>query len=453
MNAWWGGLCAVALSQAAGAGLLVFAARRPRGLVESAALAWLTGALFSACVVFVVGALRLPWHPLALAVPHALVAVAGGWCARRRARGRVQNAAAKTVALSLRADSARTTLSTRALQAALALAILLVAAHTLREGARFADSHAVWALRAKVVASDGGFEGSYWREWSDAHDRRAYPPLLSLSGAWVQSWGDALDAAPTKLVNLGFYLALLGLTHAALARRLGARAALAGTALLALSRPVVLGAGWGVADLPLAAYTLAAVCEFARSRRGDTWIAAISLAGAVLCKYEGVWIAGLVLLAASSVQSQRSGRVAVWRAALLPALLGALWVALMLSLQVPFAFGPHAELAPETASFLARLSVAARALLNHALRPQWLFLAPLALVLTLARRPARRTRFTRLGTRVVLALLLVDLSVYAFQAGDTNALLATTLERLLLQVFPLAFVLTLCALSRRRAPR
>jgi hypothetical protein len=337
-------------------------------------------------------------------------------------------------------------------------AAAVIGRSSLGYGAQFADAHGLWLLKARVFATDGGFDGAYFHEWADGHERRAYPALLPLAGAWLHMLAGRVDDTLVKLLHVGYLLALLVLVHALLAARLPGWLAAAGLLAFCTGRQTLLATVWGVADMPLACLLLAAMAALlpggARagdeaSRRGRLARAAWFLALAAFTKGEGMVAAPVVAAAWWLAGRRATPRPRLGTACLLvvpAALLAAAWLAVPARHGIGLTLGPGAEL-PPAAEATARLSELVRTALPVMAGPAWLFAWPLALLA--AARPAWRARAADRALLLLapLGLLLADAAVYVAQSGDLPWLLSTTLGRLLYHGFPAVFVWTLTALG------
>jgi hypothetical protein len=293
-------------------GALLLGALDPRGMSGATrpvrwALGYCSGVGLVALTLLAMGLARRPFSatPVLLLLP--LLALASAWVSARRAqasdpaseprargparlvrallapllRARTPADANSPSSADASAESSPDSAARRATPAARAVRVVLllltlgcvamIARSSLGHGAQFADAHGLWMLKARVFATDGGFDGSYFEDWSDGHERRAYPVLLPLAGTWMHLLAGRVDDTLVKWLYIGFLLALLALVHALLAARLPPWLAAAGLLAFVLSRQTVLTTVWGVADLPLACLLLAALHALLESgaRAGD----------------------------------------------------------------------------------------------------------------------------------------------------------------------------------------
>jgi hypothetical protein len=423
------------------------------------ALGWGLGAGLTALLVFLLARLdALPgaldgaqlggWAVAGLLAAVALAAARSARAARAAAvRGAGVPADPAPAAGDARAahESARARVARRVLLLLLALVGVATTVYAVRYGALFADAREIWLLKARVVFLDGGLGGAYWRDWPDGHDRRGYPPLIPLLGVYEHLLAGRVDDKLVKLMFGGFHAALLLLVYDVLSRRLTRLAATAATLLFSLSALTFLLPAWGVADLPLAFFLLAAL--HAARLPGGASCAGLLLACAAFTKLEGI-AAAPVLAAVCLANAPRGQRV--WHALrlLVPALLvTALWWQFLHGRALSPSLGPAAELPVSASLPFERLLRVGGGLFETALAPGWLYVWPL-FVLALARALVSRAARER-GTwaLAVLGLLALYAVVYALQAVDIDWLLRTTAGRLLYHVYPVAFVYTVLQLG------
>ena len=416
-------------------------------------LSWGLGAALTAWSVWLLGWLGLPLT--VTTVGGALLTMAAvALLAARRARhasaatGGTAAAAAPSCAEHAPRDEAPWQRAVvLLLLAGVAALAIVTAALSIRNGARASDANSIWLLKARVVFIDGGFDGSYWRFWPDGHDRRGYPPLISLLGTWIYLLAGRADDGLVKLCAVSFHVALLALVYDVIARRLPRWAAALATLFFALVGMTVVLTVWGVADLPLAFFLLAALHAAKEdSRRGAT-VAGLLLAAAAFTKLEGIVAAPLAALAAGVSLGESSRALRVLRLGLPATIVALLWAHFTHQRGIPLLVGPSAALPDGGQDLAARFGSAASGLGASALRPGWLF-AWLLFVLALARLASGRAPAgLRPWALFVLGLLAVDAFVLALQAGNLPWLIATTGTRLLYQAFPVAFAVTVIGLG------
>jgi len=437
------------LSLLSGAALLAALDRNGRltdTLPLRLALSWGLGAALTAGSVWLLGWAGLPLS--VASVGGTLVAASG--LALLLARGRrpvPEPAGPPAVGPPRASEGPAARLAFGLLLAALTALALVTAALSVRAGAHASDAHSIWLLKARVVALDGGFDGLYWRDWPDGHDRRGYPPLVSLLGAWVHLLAGRIDDGLVKLVFASFHVALLALVYDVLARHLARWMAALATLGLALTGMTIVLTVWGVADLPLAFFLLAALHALRLDARGAA-VAGLLLAAAAFTKLEGAVAALLVAaLAAGGVAGTRRAL----RLLVAPAAVVLLWLLFLRARGIPLLVGPGADV-EAAARFGARLAVATSGLLASALRPGWLNAWPLFVVALALLAAGRAPRACGRWALVVLALLAADALVLGLQAGNLPWLVGVTGTRLLYHVYPAAYAVTVLALAAPRAP-
>ena len=189
------------------------------------------------------------------------------------------------------------------------------------------DSWSVWEYKGRRFWLDGGLNGNFLRDHSVVFAHPGYPPLLPLLTAWVYTWIGHPDPALIKPIYPAFFLALLLAFFAAVRGRLGTRAALLGTPLLALLPSLSAYAGTGLADVPLAAALVGAAAAFEGPREGSSrrtsLVAGLLLGVALLTKRDAAFFVVAALPVLWRLHMPRS-RALAW--VLLPAaLLAAPW--------------------------------------------------------------------------------------------------------------------------------
>jgi hypothetical protein len=281
--------------RAAYAGLAVLGAgfailrvvRRGEGITPApadAALAWLLGCGALAFVLFLWGAAGVHGRTLAALARPALAGVGVlelALLARRAARGWRGVPQPRHAALL-------------ALGAGFVLALAVAGAEPMLHW----DERFTWAFKAKIVFHSGTAFDPAFLDPERFHVWRGYPLLVPYVEAFVAWAVGAFDERAIKLVFPVFFFALVGLFAAELRPRIGPGPAAFSALLLAALpafavRRVEEGGTFfsGYADLPLAAYALAAVLLLQRfraaCRRSDLLLAGACLAFAVLTKRDG----------------------------------------------------------------------------------------------------------------------------------------------------------------------
>ena len=305
------------------------------------------------------------------------------------------------------------------------------------------DSWAVWGVKARAIWSTEGIPPAVYADPSRASTLPAYPLLVPLAEAWYYGWLGAPDDRLAGVPALAFYLALIGLSYAAV-RRDGRRVlALAAGAAIASLAPIALGAGLVYADVPLAAYVLGAATLFRVWRngapRGALLVAALCAGLMPWTKREG-WVLLLALCAAAALLGRSDRRA--WRGT------GAL-IAGALALAGPWALFVALRGLPDVVYLpfvpatlvgnIARVPVVARLALSALTDLPWSGLWLLAPLCALAaRRRARRDAL--LPATALLYLLLVGASYVWSDYVPYQQHVVSSIGRLAVQVAPMAVV-------------
>ncbi len=313
------------------------------------------------------------------------------------------------------------------------------------------DAWAVWDLKVKAIHHEGWLPVRFLTDPDYNFSHQEYP----LGWPWLQTvltgGAGATDARWLRLVSplAGGALAWL---LAALLLELGVtRGRWLVTGAVALL-PLALDQSYnGYVDWPLAAAMTGAMLVTIRACRGTApvWLAGLAAGIPGLLKNEGV-VGGLACVAALALNVRR-GRVTL-RGLLTAA---AAWLAIAGPWQgVVWSLGlKHYDYGPVTIAALAaaphRLLLVARAMalemfgagpsgatwLNHALHA-WLLFWPVALLAMLS----GWRRLAEPGLREVALILAIQVAAasfaYTLTILDVNWLLATSLDRLLLQWVP-----------------
>jgi hypothetical protein len=439
--------------------------RATTGRPARLALGYGAGMGLTALVLFAVCLARL--RPTAGLVAAALVLCGLLSAALARARARRGGRAldwrdallpvlSAPAALAPRAPSAAGRLASTALLALAAVLVAALAALSVAQKAAFVDAHAVWMLKARAVVTDGGLDGPWLRHWSDQHDRRGYPLLWPLDAAWVHLLAGGVDDGLAKLVLGGFLAALCALLHELLAHRCPAWIAALGTALVPLALPTINVTLWGVADLPLTFFLLAALHALLPPRGTPCLTrAAFFLALAPFTKLEGAVAAGAFALAwllaggEDADEARRAPAAAGLRrrapgAARLVAGAAIVAVGWTLFLRAYGVVDLVPPIATTGAALLERGAVLAHGLLASLVDTRWLLLWPLFLLALAV--GVRRGGPPRVALLAAALLVGLDAGLLLLAAPEEPAKVSVALERLLFQAFPVALFATLATL-------
>ena len=302
------------------------------------------------------------------------------------------------------------------------------------------DSWSLWEYKGRRFWLDAGLNGDFLRDHAVVFAHPAYPPLLPLLTAWVYTWIGHPDPALIKPIYPLFFLALLLAFFAALHARIGTRAALLGTPLLALLPSLVAYAGSGLADVPLAAALVAAASAFVARREGplpQPYIAAGLLLGvALLTKRDAAFFAIAALPTLWLLRGAR-WRTLLW--VLLPAgLLAAPWYLYAWANRLP-----DRDFLPATPHNLlthaGRLGEIGRLFgLNLLVLDEWGVLWFVLGALLVAGLVGRRLRAPGLLCLTVVPLLLYVLSLSLSAWPDYTLHVRTSLDRLIMVTAPFA---------------
>ena len=162
------------------------------------------------------------------------------------------------------------------------------------------DGWMIWQLKAWAMT-----RGDLHRLLTTPDYAYAHPdyPLLVPGHVW---WlcGGRFEPKVGQAAGFLFFVDLLVIFAYEARVRASGTAALAGCAVMLSWPPLLKHSASGFADVPMAAYCLACACAFADD---DLWIGAPVLAGALLTKNEGLFTLAGVLLALVLVGRSRSG--------------------------------------------------------------------------------------------------------------------------------------------------
>jgi hypothetical protein len=342
----------------------------------------------------------------------------------------------------------------------LALPIGALAAQCLRETLHW-DGLLVWEVKARLAFLHGGaIPLSYYSDaavhgWSHP----GYPLYLPMLELWVYLWLGEATQYWVKAIFPFFHLAAASVLWSA-GLRLGGRVglgALAAWLLFVVPRFVGARAGLlqGYADMPLAILYLAALTALLLGARGDrAWLRVAAVASGLLpwVKQEGLVLWACFLLVVAWLW-RREWRVAV--ALALPGLATILaWRGFLAAVELvpPTTFMPmtletlHSNL-PRVPALLRRLGEECLFL------RRWSLLWPLtALALgTLAVQRRRAALPLSLAVLVPLGLYLVPYVFTALQPYEMHV--ETSIDRLVLQIAPVAVLALVLVLGEGRNPK
>lgn len=324
------------------------------------------------------------------------------------------------------------------------------------------DAWSVWAFKARMFAL-GGPRPGYFHDPATLHTHPDYPLNLPLAETALLRLPNPLGLSLAALLGPACLAALLLLLFAGLTRLHGRTIATAATCALALVPALPLQASGGDADALLTLYagaaTLYLLLWWRLHRPGDAVLSGLLAGGAIWTKKEGLAVAALLWLAfaiAELVRRDGGVRERAWRVARGTLAVIALPLPWLLFTRLahplgrdflpltPAVFVAHADRLPHIALTFALQMLA---LNNWSLL--WVLLA-CGLLLAGRRLPPHG--------RGLLALLAAQLGVYmiAFVFSDWQPYTAhvqTSLNRLLLQVVPLALLVLVECVHAMATPR
>lgn len=310
------------------------------------------------------------------------------------------------------------------------------------------DAWAIWNLHARLMLRAGPEWVALLRAPPLSWTHPDYPPLVSASVARAWAWTGAEPPFAGALVSVAFGAALLALLIAALALVRGRTVALLGGLLLVSTPFFVTFSPNQHADIPLAAFMLAALALTTTSGSGAAggamFLAGLCAGFAAWTKNEGLLFAP-VFVGVVSIAAFRRGE-----ARTLPPLLVGLALALVPVAVFKIALAPPNDLlaAPADGRFAKMEDLHRHALILHALWRdarafgEWSLAPYLAMALPFFAWRARRRFAAR--ERIVPAVLLLMLAgyyaIYLVTPQDLEWHLDSSLVRLLLQLWPLALL-------------
>jgi hypothetical protein len=311
------------------------------------------------------------------------------------------------------------------------------------------DGWAIWNMHARFMLR----AGTAWPEIAQAAQLNwthpDYPRLVPASVARMWGWMSDECPAGSATVSVCFGVALLGVLASAVAMRRGRPAALLGALVLIGTPFFVTFAPNQHADIPLAAYLLAAVvfallaAESGEDAR-DWWALAGGFAAAAAwTKNEGLLFVGAFTVCAGACTWRRNRAAAM-------ALIAGLGVGLLPLLYFKLRIAPANDLMAESrfgqllepqrhATILSMLPRGLWGFGEWAWAP-WIVMAAALLAWRVVRKPVRGEWLVPLVTALMFAGYYI---VYAVSPHDLGWHIESSLVRLLLQLWPLA-ILTWC---------
>lgn len=295
------------------------------------------------------------------------------------------------------------------------------------------DAWAIWNLRARFLASPNGMA---WRAWSPALGATSHPGYPLLVSAFIgRCWAfshNATQAVPLA-TSYAFFISLIALAAGGLTVLRGPTLGILGALVLVATPALLHEVPTQYADVPLASY-LAGAMVFALLDR--PMLVGIFAGFAAWTKDEGLLVL-IVLLVATAVFQRR---------AIVPVVAGALPVALLAaSFKLLLSRGGAPQLStnlPAAGHQLADVSrlgpiVAAFGREFVGMGTAWYHpVLPLLLLAIALRFDRERWREAAFCGAVAVTILLGFVGVYLVTANDLSWMLQTSLNRLLVQVWP-----------------
>lgn len=428
-----------------------------------AAAALFTGAGFLALEMIAFWYLGVSWRPRFLAAPWLLVAAVWGWRWYSRPRDSAEAAWCPEPALwPLPGWVAAVGIALVVFSAAVNL---LAVAIPISAWSNW-DTWAIWNLKVRAFTHAGGIPKEFLGLKLYDFSHPDYPPLLPLLQTFLTYCAGGMDERLLRLTSAVFHLGLV-LLCVSLAGELGlGRARWLVGALVGLLPKFLEQASSGYADLLVAGALVSCGLAFIRTVRGKQAAWTIGFAGgiAALVKNEGLLFTGGLMLALLVLVAFRRLRWQSWVfAGMVFAALGGPWNVMTRAYGWPGTFQLSAE------RFRTNFDQGVPLVLKSAwletmgqgltipalrgvepfemgkwlsrLRDSWLFLW-YAVILGVAAGAVRlaRPEFWGVWAAILIQLAVVG-SVYVASQYQMVWLLVTSLDRIFLQVSPLAFTL------------
>ena len=144
------------------------------------------------------------------------------------------------------------------------------------------DGWAIWQLKARAIAAGDLHRLLISPQYAYAHPD--YPLLVPTQSWWLS--GGTFTEKIGQGVDFLFFLDLLVVFYYEARERASKTVALVGLAVLLSWAPLLKHSASGFADVPMAAFCLAATCALLRR---EFWLAGVLLCGAALTKNEGLF--------------------------------------------------------------------------------------------------------------------------------------------------------------------
>ena len=310
-----------------------------------------------------------------------------------------------------------------ALQAAVAIVVVLLLVDAAYRPLSEWDAWAMWTMKAKAITLLGGLDARVLAGVPYHHLHLDYPLLLPAVEAMGFRFMGSIDTQVIHLQAALLTAALLLAVPRLLADRVPVVIAWASVLLVAVAPSLVDQAGAGLADAPLAVFfAMAAVCGWrwlADGRREMLVLSALFAAATLATKREGTAFV-LAFFLVMLIAAGRGRRLAALAAAVAALATAAPWQLWLHANGVDTSNGeiPYAKVVDPgyLAGRLGRIPTGAASLVWHAIQPgAWLVIVPAAAVAVLlaARGGERRTA---VFVAAVACLVLVSV-VWAYWVG------------------------------------
>lgn len=336
---------------------------------------------------------------------------------------------------------------------AIALAVLDVFLATLTTPFLYSDATWFWTPKAKIFYQHRFIPFAAFRDLTEfVHPD--YPLLLPLTEAWLFLWMGEVNEYFMKLISPVYMVLLVLAVWAFVGRLFGRPAALVAAGLLATT-PFVLHHGTtGFADLPLAFYSWLAVALvlvwFQTPQPRLLLLAAVFLGLTGWVKNEGL---GLILVSGCVFPGylagqERSGSRETLRATLLfggvalGVVLPWLFVRYSLGLESDLSLPPLATVLPMTVQRVWPIAkvVATELFAFSRVLTTWNLAWYLLLLVVIFHRRALWRSLLRYPVLITAGQVFVYVGVYLITPYNVDWHVRSSLERLLLQLYPLAVV-------------